>query len=308
MLVDFGIAKEADLATTTTGARGLTPGFSPPEQYGLQRTDAQSDQYALAATLYTLLTGQLPTDSFERLMYQQPLRPIRELNPKVPHTVETTIIRAMALKKDERFPSIEQFQQALHGQPLEETLREDALPQITTEVDKQFRFNLLKDRATALEKDGQLEQALSAWREILTLEPVDIATVKYEIGRIEDKIRSIRVLDEDETALEIENSLHPDIQVRDLASEEISAPAVPDLQIERVKFPKKLINVWRNPWLWGGMGIIIISTIAMILKKSACSTKPSIPTSATDSKLNSNPIGQRHSFSDCQAVTNPHTN
>src|SRR4030042_3224590 len=34
VLVDFGIAKIADQSATTTGARGLTPGFSPPEQYG----------------------------------------------------------------------------------------------------------------------------------------------------------------------------------------------------------------------------------------------------------------------------------
>src|SRR3990170_5916863 len=57
-LVDFGIAKifEHDQLQTTTGARGLTPGFSPPEQYGGARTDARSDQYALAATLYSLMT------------------------------------------------------------------------------------------------------------------------------------------------------------------------------------------------------------------------------------------------------------
>ncbi|MDH5508477.1 MAG: serine/threonine protein kinase, partial [Anaerolineae bacterium] len=42
-LVDFGLAKIVrGSAKTATGAQGLTPGFSPPEQYGTARTDARS--------------------------------------------------------------------------------------------------------------------------------------------------------------------------------------------------------------------------------------------------------------------------
>jgi serine/threonine protein kinase len=52
-LVDFGIAKVGDAqARTETGALGVTPGFSPPEQYGTGGTDVRSDVYALGATLY----------------------------------------------------------------------------------------------------------------------------------------------------------------------------------------------------------------------------------------------------------------
>ena len=48
MLVDFGIAKSADVSQeTSTGARGLTPGYSPPEQYGSARTGSYSDQYEI---------------------------------------------------------------------------------------------------------------------------------------------------------------------------------------------------------------------------------------------------------------------
>jgi serine/threonine-protein kinase len=74
-LVDFGIAKifEHDQAATTTGARGLTPGYSPPEQYGGARTDARSDQYALAATLYSLMTHVSPPDSIERMLNKEHL-------------------------------------------------------------------------------------------------------------------------------------------------------------------------------------------------------------------------------------------
>jgi len=48
-LVDFGLAKLVQgTQTTTTGARAMTPGYSPPEQYGTARTDPRSDIYSLA--------------------------------------------------------------------------------------------------------------------------------------------------------------------------------------------------------------------------------------------------------------------
>ena len=52
-LVDFGLAKLMQgPQATTTGARAMTPGYSPPEQYGTARTDARTDIYSLGATLY----------------------------------------------------------------------------------------------------------------------------------------------------------------------------------------------------------------------------------------------------------------
>jgi len=115
VLVDFGIAKIFDHAQTSTGARGLTPGFSPPEQYGGQRTDARSDQYALAATIFTLLTRRPPVDSIERMLNKEPLVPIRSLNRTVSETVDAAITRALSLQQSGRFPDIATFRSALKG-------------------------------------------------------------------------------------------------------------------------------------------------------------------------------------------------
>ncbi len=110
MLVDFGIAKAVDISQeTSTGARGMTPGYSPPEQYGTARTGPYSDQFALASTLYNLLTNQKPVDAVERLLGQAKLTPMHLLNPKVPPKAQATIEHAMAVKPEDRFPSVQAF-------------------------------------------------------------------------------------------------------------------------------------------------------------------------------------------------------
>jgi eukaryotic-like serine/threonine-protein kinase len=117
VLVDFGIAKEFDPgAHTTTGARGLTPGYSPPEQYGTGRTDARSDQYSLAATLFSLLTLKKPPDSMDRLLQKLEVPAPRTLNPTVPENVSNVIMKAMSLEAQFRFDDIAQFRAALRGE------------------------------------------------------------------------------------------------------------------------------------------------------------------------------------------------
>ncbi|HUS84527.1 MAG TPA: protein kinase, partial [Anaerolineales bacterium] len=123
VLVDFGLAKVFDQSQTTTGARGLTPGFSPPEQYGGQRTDSRSDQYSLAATLYSLLTNQRPADSVQRMLGKEILKPIRNLNPAVSEHVEAALERALALKQEDRFPDMASFCMALAGRMPLKTIR-----------------------------------------------------------------------------------------------------------------------------------------------------------------------------------------
>jgi Tol biopolymer transport system component/predicted Ser/Thr protein kinase len=124
-LVDFGIAKifETDQIATTTGARGLTPGYSPPEQYGGARTDARSDQYALAATLYSLMTGQSPPDSIERMLNKEHLRPASSITPSIPKHVDAALERAMAIDMEDRFPDVATFASALRGELALETIR-----------------------------------------------------------------------------------------------------------------------------------------------------------------------------------------
>lgn len=115
MLVDFGLVKVYDEhLKTTVGARAITPGYSPPEQYGRGNTDHRTDIYALAATLYTLLTRQEPIESVQRVVGDTLLAAHR-VNPRVSQRIGLVLEQAMALNPSQRFQSTQAFLGALQG-------------------------------------------------------------------------------------------------------------------------------------------------------------------------------------------------
>ena len=115
-LVDFGLAKVLHGSqATTTGARAMTPGYSPPEQYGTARTDPRTDIYSLGATLYAALTGIIPEDGLARAMDNTQLTPLRKRNSKVSKRLATAIEKAMGIDPADRFQNAEEFKRALLG-------------------------------------------------------------------------------------------------------------------------------------------------------------------------------------------------
>jgi serine/threonine-protein kinase len=112
-LVDFGIAKVFDAALKTTlGAQAITPGYSPPEQYGQGVTDRRSDIYALGATLYACLTGQQPIESVQRIM-GKPLTQPRSINPAISPEAEAIILKAVETRPEARFQSAAEMKAAI---------------------------------------------------------------------------------------------------------------------------------------------------------------------------------------------------
>jgi hypothetical protein len=114
ILVDFGLAKIVDKgSTTTTGAKAMTPGFSPPEQYGTGRTDPRTDVYSLGATLYASLTATIPEDSLERAMGREELTPVRKRKPTVSPALARVISKALEVEPGDRYQTVLELASAL---------------------------------------------------------------------------------------------------------------------------------------------------------------------------------------------------
>ena len=126
-LVDFGLAKDLKAQqTTTTGARAMTPGYSPPEQYGTARTDQRTDIYSLGATLYAALTGMIPEDALSRAVDHIELTSIRKYNGRVTRRLVSAVEKALDIRPDGRFQNAEEFKQALlnAGSPSQRNIEE----------------------------------------------------------------------------------------------------------------------------------------------------------------------------------------
>jgi serine/threonine-protein kinase len=137
-LIDFGIARAGTSYLTKRNQSLGTPGFRAPEQIGRLDRDAASaaahaapgavpasDQFALAAILYELLTGMVPgqeqpgkkpsSDALDiavqagRIVALSSLRPPSDL----PQTVAAAIHRALAREPKDRFPSCQALLEAI---------------------------------------------------------------------------------------------------------------------------------------------------------------------------------------------------
>lgn len=131
ILLDFGLAKgqasEVSRVTTSASIFGYTPNYAPLEQIQGLGTDARSDLYALAATLYHLVTGVKPPDALTRAAslvngQPDPLQPAHEVNSAVPQAFSNVLARAMAQNREQRFRSAAEMRRALHQEGLESTL------------------------------------------------------------------------------------------------------------------------------------------------------------------------------------------
>lgn len=121
VLLDFGLSKNTigeTRATTTGSIVGYTPHYAPMEQIRGTGTDARSDIYSLSATLYQILTVEVPPDALTRADslingMPDPVKPINELNTEVSKAISDVIIKGMSISQEQRYKTAREMQKAL---------------------------------------------------------------------------------------------------------------------------------------------------------------------------------------------------
>lgn len=106
-LIDFGIARLFTPGQTSDTLRAGSPGYAPPEQFGLAQTDARTDVYSLGATLHQMLTGRHPA--------VQPFNfpSVQSLCPDAPAELDQLIKRMVELLPGKRPANVSQVKSEL---------------------------------------------------------------------------------------------------------------------------------------------------------------------------------------------------
>lgn len=127
-VIDFGIAKairegiDLKKSLTRTGMMVGTPAYMAPEQVRDDEMDGRTDEYALATTVYYMLTGTAPfqggtsMEVASRHLQERP-RPVSEYRAdgEIPGSFDDVLLRGLSKSKHERFDTIEAFATALEN-------------------------------------------------------------------------------------------------------------------------------------------------------------------------------------------------
>lgn len=112
-LLDFGAARSTQMNKSMSVV--LKNGFAPHEQYATDiKQGPWTDVYAMGATLYYCTTGQLPPDSIGRV-YTDNLIPPTALGVSLSANAEEAILKALAVRPEDRFQSMIEFIGALEN-------------------------------------------------------------------------------------------------------------------------------------------------------------------------------------------------
>ncbi|MDJ0677530.1 MAG: bifunctional serine/threonine-protein kinase/formylglycine-generating enzyme family protein, partial [Calothrix sp. MO_167.B42] len=132
VLIDFGIAREFTPSETKLHTPYLSHCFAPIEQYQtVAKRDAYTDVYALAATLYFLVTKKLPHPAINRVSGVVLDSP-RSINPSISHRVNEAILKGMELEPEHRPQTMQEWLELLKEAPVTVPTPQPATPQPVT--------------------------------------------------------------------------------------------------------------------------------------------------------------------------------
>ena len=113
-LLDFGAARFS-VGDEKSVSVILKHGYAPEEQYSSRGNQGPwTDVYAMGATMYRCITGELPLDSIMRV-HNDTLKKPSELGVAIPPYLENAMMKALAVKAEDRFSGMEAFVSAVTG-------------------------------------------------------------------------------------------------------------------------------------------------------------------------------------------------
>jgi predicted Ser/Thr protein kinase len=118
-LMDFGIAKQADVTSGLTEAGRIvgTPEYMSPEQVRGQRLDRRSDIYALGVMVHEIFTGRAPFrgDTPVAVLMKHIQEPPEIDASRLPPPVLPIVRRALAKDREERYPTAREMARDLEA-------------------------------------------------------------------------------------------------------------------------------------------------------------------------------------------------
>lgn len=128
LLMDFGLAREIEGSNTLTGSMLMgTPAYVSPEQARGEKLDPRSDQYSLGVILYQIAAGRLPFEADAPMAMvmqhiQDPVPRPGRFDRELSEAEEKVIVKCLAKRRDDRFPTLvdlnNAYQAALAGRRL----------------------------------------------------------------------------------------------------------------------------------------------------------------------------------------------
>lgn len=121
-LVDFGLARAADAAQTSTGIVLGTPAYMAPEQLAGNVPTPRSDLYALGVMVFHLLAGRLPHEASSmgellRQVAKVPAPDLRTLVPGIQPALADLVARLLAKRPTQRPTDARELDAALQALP-----------------------------------------------------------------------------------------------------------------------------------------------------------------------------------------------
>lgn len=124
-IFDFGAAKFEGTQTERTEVVVVKAGYTPPEQYRSKNEQGFfMDVYAAGAVFYEMLTGEKPMDAPDRAVVDELKKP-SEYQIQISEYTERVILKALALRPEQRFQTAEEFRDAIVRQKRVELPQEE---------------------------------------------------------------------------------------------------------------------------------------------------------------------------------------